>query len=411
MRVAIIGSGIAGLATAHLLYRDHEITLFESDSRVGGHVHTVEIESKHGMINIDTGFIVYNEQNYPNFVKLIQELDIQTQPSSMSFSVRLANPDLEYNGSTLRQLFVDKRNLFRPWFYKMLRDILRFNRMAPDAIDGRPTNWSLRELLNEHGFGQPFIEYYLVPMGAAIWSTPVTQVLDIPARFFIQFFENHGMLTVDDRPEWRVIKGGSCQYVKEIIKPFADRIRLNHTVRQVERFPDHVTVDGERFDEVVFACHSDQALEILKDPSPAERSVLGAIPYQANEVVLHTDTSLLPRRRQTWAAWNYHSSGPLENNGPVALTYNMNILQALNVADTFCVTLNDSSSINDEDVLERFEYHHPLFTLEGIAAQKRHTEISGIAHTHYCGAYWGYGFHEDGLNSALAVARAFGVAV
>ena len=233
MRVAIIGSGIAGLATAHLLYRDHEITLFESDSRVGGHVHTVEIESNHGMINIDTGFIVYNEQNYPNFVKLIQELDIQTQPSSMSFSVRLDNPDLEYNGSTLRQLFVDKRNLFRPWFYKMLRDILRFNRMAPDAIDGRPTNWSLRELLDEHGFSQPFIEYYLVPMGAAIWSTPVTQVLDIPARFFIQFFENHGMLTVDDRPEWRVIKGGSCQYVKEIIKPFADRIRLNHTVRQL----------------------------------------------------------------------------------------------------------------------------------------------------------------------------------
>ena len=308
MRIAIIGSGIAGLATAHLLCRDHEITLFESDSRVGGHVHTVEIESKHGMINIDTGFIVYNEQNYPNFVKLIQELDIQTQPSSMSFSVRLANPDLEYNGSTLHQLFVDKRNLFRPWFYKMVRDILRFNRMAPDAIDGRPTNWTLRELLDEHGFSQPFIEYYLVPMGAAIWSTPVTQVLDIPARFFIQFFENHGMLTVDDRPEWRVIKGGSCQYVKEIIKPFADRIRLNHTVRQVERFPDHVTVDGERFDEVVFACHSDQALEILKDPSPAERSVLGAIPYQVNEVVLHTDTSLLPRRRQAWAAWNYHSS-------------------------------------------------------------------------------------------------------
>ena len=217
MRVAIIGSGIAGLATAHLRCRDHEITLFESDSRVGGHVHTVKVESKHGTINIDTGFIVYNERNYPNFVKLIQELDIQTQPSSMSFSVRLANPDLEYNGSTLRQLFVDKRNLFRPWFYKMLRDILRFNRMAPDAIDGRPTNWSLRDLLDEHGFSQPFIEYYLVPMGAAIWSTPVTQVLDIPARFFIQFFENHGMLTVDDRPEWRVIKCGSCHYVKEIM--------------------------------------------------------------------------------------------------------------------------------------------------------------------------------------------------
>ena len=411
MRVAIIGSGIAGLATAHLLYRNHEISLFESDSRIGGHVHTVKVNGKHDTVDVDTGFIVYNERNYPNFVKLIQELDIETQPSSMSFSVRITNPDLEYNGSTLRQLFVDKRNLFRPWFYKMVRDILRFNRTAPDAISGHPKDWTLREFLDDHEFTGAFVEYYLVPMGAAIWSTPVNQVLDMPAHFFIRFFENHGMLTVDDRPEWRVIKGGSHRYVKKIIKPFAERIRLNHTVQQVERFPDHVTVDGEQFDEVVLACHSNQALSMLKDPSAAERSILGAIPYQTNEVVLHTDTRLLPRRPKAWAAWNYRASGSSEKSAGVALTYNMNILQSLEGPDVFCVTLNDAASVKDEEVLGRFEYHHPLFTLNGITAQQRHGEISGVARTHYCGAYWGYGFHEDGLNSALAVARAFGVAV
>ena len=411
MRVAIIGSGIAGLATAHLLYRNHEISLFESDSRIGGHVHTVKVNGKHDTVDVDTGFIVYNERNYPNFVKLIQELDIETQPSSMSFSVRITNPDLEYNGSTLRQLFVDKRNLFRPWFYKMVRDILRFNRTAPDAISGHPKDWTLREFLDDHEFTGAFVEYYLVPMGAAIWSTPVNQVLDMPAHFFIRFFENHGMLTVDDRPEWRVIKGGSHRYVKKIIKPFAERIRLNHTVQQVERFPDHVTVDGEQFDEVVLACHSAQALSMLKDPSAAERSILGAIPYQTNEVVLHTDTRLLPRRPKAWAAWNYRASGSSEKSAGVALTYNMNILQSLEGPDVFCVTLNDAASVKDEEVLGRFEYHHPLFTLNGITAQQRHGEISGVARTRYCGAYWGYGFHEDGLNSALAVARAFGVAV
>jgi predicted NAD/FAD-binding protein len=407
MRVAIVGSGISGLVVAHLLQRDHSIAVFEANDYVGGHTHTVNVELEGEQWAVDTGFIVYNERNYPKFTELLMQLGVQTQPSTMSFSVRLEHPELEYNGSTLRQLFVQPRNLVRPRFYGMLSDIVRFNRSAARAISNGGAKLTLGEYVEATGYSREFVDHYLVPMGAAIWSSPAARVLDMPAAFFVRFFENHGMLTIDDRPEWRTVEGGSARYVERMIAPFADRIRLNSPVREIRRTDDHVLVNDERFDEVVIACHSDQALRMLADPSDAERQILSAIPYQANEVVLHTDTQLLPRRRRAWAAWNYHMSGAPDE--PVGVTYNMNMLQSLTASETLCVTLNDIDAISPDRIIERFTYFHPLFTPEGIQAQQRHGEISGKRRTHYCGAYWRNGFHEDGVVSALAVGREFGV--
>jgi len=407
MRVAIVGSGISGLVVAHLLRRDHAITVFEANDYVGGHTHTVDVDLEGEQLAVDTGFIVYNERNYPNFTQLLNQLGVQTQRSTMSFSFRQDKPELEYNGSTVRQLFAQPRNLVRPRFYRMLADIVRFNKSAPAAIANGAASLTLGEYVDASRFSQEFVDHYLVPMGAAIWSSPAARVLDMPAAFFVRFFENHGMLTIDDRPEWRTVVGGSARYVERLIATFADRIRLNSPVRQVRRADDHVLVDDERFDEVVIASHSDQALRMLADPSDAEREILSAIPYQANEVVLHTDTQLLPRRRRAWAAWNYHMSG--EPDQPVGVTYNMNILQSLTASETLCVTLNDIDGISPDRVIERFRYFHPLFTTEGIQAQQRHGEISGKRRTHYCGAYWRNGFHEDGVASALAVGREFGI--
>ncbi|MEZ4586869.1 MAG: FAD-dependent oxidoreductase [Gemmatimonadales bacterium] len=403
MRVAIVGGGVSGLVAAHLLHPRHEVTVFEAGSAVGGHVHTVPVETADGPVGIDTGFIVYNERNYPNFTRLLDRLGVATQPSTMSFSVRLAEPDLEYNGSSLRQLFAQPRNVARPWFYRMLLDILRFNRGAPLAVRNGSRDATLGELVSSLRLGAAFRDRYLVPMGAAIWSAAPDEVLRMPAGFFVRFFENHGMLTVDDRPEWRTVVGGSARYVERLVAPFVDRIRTAHAVQEVRRHPDRVEVDGERFDHVVLACHSDQALGVLTDPSPAEREVLGAIPYQANDVVLHNDVTLLPRRRAAWGAWNYHAVDPAR---PVAITYYMNDLQGLALADDWCVTLNATEEIDPSRIAGRFRYHHPVFTREGIEARLRWSEVSGPARrTHYCGAYWGNGFHEDGVSSALRVAR------
>jgi predicted NAD/FAD-binding protein len=407
VRVAIVGSGIAGLVVSHLLHRDHAITVFEANDYISGHTHTVEVEVDGHSLAVDTGFIVYNERNYPHFTRLLAQLGVETQPSTMSFSVRLDDPELEYNGSTFRQLFAQASNLVRPRFYRMLADIVRFNKSAPTAIAHGAASMTLGEYIGSTRYSRAFIDHYLVPMGAAIWSSPAERVLDMPAAFFVRFFENHGMLTIDDRPEWRTVKGGSARYVETLTSPFADRIRLNTPVQRIRRTDDHVLVNGERFDEVVIACHSDQALGMLDDPSDVEREILEALPYQSNEVVLHTDTSVLPRRRKAWGAWNYHMSG--QPNEPVGVTYNMNMLQSLTVSETICVTLNDTAAIAPEHIIEAFSYSHPLFTPEGIQAQQRHGEISGQRRTHYCGAYWRNGFHEDGVVSALTVAREFGV--
>jgi predicted NAD/FAD-binding protein len=404
MKVAVIGTGIAGNVAAYHLSRGHDITVYESDRHVGGHTHTHAVEQAGCVYNVDTGFIVYNDWTYPNFIRLLDELGVASQPSAMSFSVRDESTGLEYNGSSLNRLFSQRRNLLRPRFWGMIRDILRFNREAPELLQQSGNEISLGEYLAANGYAREFIEHYIVPMGAAIWSTDPDSMQRFPARFFVRFFHSHGMLSINDRPQWRVVRGGSARYVEQITAPFRDRIRLDTPVEWVRRLPGQVLVKArglevERFDAVFLACHSDQALRLLADASAPERAVLGAIPYQRNEAVLHTDTRLLPRRRLAWAAWNYHV--PAERRGRVALTYNMNILQSLDAPSPFLVTLNYSDAIDPTKVIARIDYDHPLFTPQGVAAQARQHEINGPLNTYFCGAYWRNGFHEDGVVSAL----------
>ena len=409
MKIAIIGSGIAGNVAAHRLHKEHEITVFEAGAHVGGHTHTHEIDSHGERYAIDTGFIVFNDWTYPNFIALLSELGVESQASVMSFSVRNEASGLEYNGTTINTLFAQRSNLLRPSFYRMLRDIVRFNREAP-ALLASSTDIALGDYLAAHHYSSEFIGDYLVPMGAAIWSTDPARMLAFPARFFVRFFENHGMLSVDARPQWRAIRGGSARYVDKLVAPFRGRIRLNTPVESVRRMRDCVLVkargaEAQRFEHVFLACHSDQALGLLADATPLERQILGAIPYQENEAVLHTDTSMLPHARRAWAAWNYHVVR--ESNERVALTYNMNILQSLAARETFCVTLNHSERIAPAKIIKRLVYHHPLFTPAGVAAQKRQHEINGQQRTYFCGAYWRFGFHEDGVVSALDAVEHF----
>lgn len=410
MKIAIIGTGIAGNVAAHALHRAHEITVFEAAGHVGGHTQTHVIELDGERQQIDTGFIVFNDRTYPHFVSLLERLGVASQPSEMSFSVRNERSGLEYNGTSLNRLFAQRRNLARPSFYRMIAGILRFHREAPALLDDGEGERPLGEVLAGRGYDARFIDDYLVPMGAAIWSTDPARMLAFPARFFVRFLHRHGMLSVNDRPQWRVVCGGSARYVERLVAPWRDRIRLNCPVERLQRTPAGVLVTArgagvERYDEVFLACHADQALRLLADPSPAERAILGAMPYQPNEAILHTDASLLPRARRAWAAWNYHV--PARPQDGVALTYNMNILQRLRSRHTFCVTLNRSELIDPSRVLARVVYHHPLFTPQSVAAQGRHAEISGVRHTHYCGAYWRCGFHEDGVASALQAVRRF----
>jgi predicted NAD/FAD-binding protein len=409
MKIAIVGAGIAGNVVARRLYREHEITLFEAAGHVGGHVHTHDIAFEGERHAIDTGFIVFNDRTYPNFVALLKELGVASQPSSMSFSVRKEANGLEYNGSSLAGLFAQRRNLVRPSFLRMLRDILRFNREAPALLD-LAQEVALGDYLTTHGYARAFIDDYLIPMGAAIWSTDPALMLAFPARFFVRFLHNHGMLSVNDRPQWRVIRGGSARYVEALVAPFHDRIRLHAAVESVRRVPHGVLLkvrgaEQVRFDHVFFACHADQALATLADATPLEREVLGAFRFQENEAVLHTDTALLPRRRRAWAAWNYHICR--DTSSQVALTYNMNVLQRLDSRATFCVTLNRSSDVRAERVLRRTTYQHPIFTPATVLAQRRHEELNGANRAWFCGAYWRFGFHEDGIVSALAALRHF----
>ena len=407
-RVAIVGSGVSGLVTAYLLHPRHDVTVFEARDRIGGHIHTVSVPDADGRLHaVDTGFIVFNERNYPLFTELLRRLGVPSQPSDMSFSVRCDRTGFEYNGSTTRQLFAQPSNLFRPSYHRMLLDILRFNRRASRDIQTGLGEETLRSYLDRGPYAGRLAEHYLVPMGSALWSMPPGDVLEMPVAFFLRFFHQHGMLTVDDRPEWRVVQGGSNRYRDALVATLPDRIRTGTPVHSVTRHRDHVLVDGRRFDEVVFACHSDDALAILEDPSPAEREVLGAIPYRDNDVVLHADTSVLPKRQRAWGAWNY--TIPEEGAGAVRVTYDMNILQSLPGPTTFCVTLNATEDINPNSILFRTNYRHPQYSVAGFEAQARRHEISGPNRTHYCGAYWGYGFHEDGVRSGVEVASALGV--
>lgn len=416
-RIAVVGSGVSGMAAAWYLSAQHEVTLFESAERLGGHTATIDVEvpGKNGPEHyaIDTGFIVFNDWTYPHFQRLLETLGVAAQPTEMSFSVHETDQDFEYNGHTLTSLFAQRRNLLRPSFYRLLGDIMRFNREATKDLDSErlPDGMTLGEYLDHKGYGEAFQRRYLLPMGAAIWSASISDLRAFPLTFFVRFFRNHGLLSVNHRPQWYTLIGGSRQYIPALTAPYASRIRLNTPVKAITRDSAGVTLttaDGnERFDQVVLACHSDQALAMLSDPTEAEREALGAMPYQNNEVVLHTDTRLLPRRRRAWASWNYRLD-QRDAGERVSVTYDMNILQRLESDTTFCVTLNDSDSIAPDKVLGRFTYAHPQFTLDGYAAQQRHAEISGVGRTHFCGAYWRNGFHEDGVWSALRVARALG---
>lgn len=404
MKIAIIGSGIAGNVAAYHLNKEHDITLFEQNSHIGGHTHTHSISDANSTLNIDTGFIVLNDRTYPNFIQLLEELDVAIQKTEMSFSVKCEHTGLEYNGNNLDTLFAQRRNLLRPEFYRMISDILRFNSEATDFISNHDSNQSLGDFLHDGGYSEIFTNKYIVPMGAAIWSTSPADMFSFPARFFFKFFLNHGLLSVNDRPQWYVIKGGSNNYVKRLINGFEDRIRKECTVHKIVRHTDHVEIhtqkhDVEIFDYVFIASHSDQALNILQHPTSQERSTLSAIRYQKNEAVLHTDKSLLPVRRKAWASWNYHI--PKDARSDVALTYNMNILQGLRSDDTYCVTLNYTDHIDNNRIIKTIEYHHPVFTPESIIAHGNHRLINGTGRTYYCGAYWRNGFHEDGVVSAL----------
>ncbi len=410
MKIAIIGAGISGNTLAWHLYQHHEITVYEAGPYIGGHTHTHQVNAFGKTYNIDTGFIVYNDWTYPNFINMLNLLEVETQSSAMSFSVRDEATGLEYNGTSLNSLFAQRINLVRPSFLMMIKDILRFNKEAPLLLSEEEQDIPLGEYLIKHRYGQSFIKRYIIPMGSAIWSADPEQMFKIPAKFFIRFFHNHGMLSVSDRPEWRVIKGGSQAYVEKLTSQFKDRVKLNTAVQKVTRSADGVMIEStnnppEHFDFVFFACHSDQALAILQDATKDESDILGAIPYQNNEIVLHTDSTLMPKKKLAWAAWNYHVT--TEKLGLATLTYNMNILQSLNSPEPFLVTLNHTSKIHPEKIIKTIHYKHPVFTPEGIAAQLRHGEISGINRTAYAGAYWRNGFHEDGVVSALTALEHF----
>lgn len=414
MKIAIIGSGIAGNTIAYHLQKQHDITVFEAGNYIGGHTHTHSIVHEGNHYNVDTGFIVFNDRTYPNFIALLETLNVPWQASEMSFSVRTESADnkgidFEYNGTSLNTLFAQRSNLFKPSFHQMIRDILRFNQQSLELlVDGAEIK--LGDYLRQGRYSQPFIDYYIIPMGSAIWSTEARTMLDFPARFFVRFFHHHGMLTVSDRPEWRTITGGSNAYVGALTESFKHKIRLNTPIESVRRLKTSVRVkplhgEEEKFDYVFFACHSDQALKILTDKTLAEQQILGAIPYQENTVYLHHDASLMPKRKLAWAAWNYHVTEiPTEH---VAVTYNMNILQNLQSKEPLLVTLNHTKLINPAKVIKRLKYMHPIYTLEGAAAQARHAEISGQNRTAYAGAYWRNGFHEDGVVSALAALKHF----
>ncbi|MDX1961670.1 MAG: FAD-dependent oxidoreductase [Pirellulales bacterium] len=411
MRIAIVGSGISGLTAGYLLHRHHQITLLEALPTLGGHTHTVQVEHAGNRWNMDTGFMVYNTRTYPLFSRLLNVLGVKTQPSDMSFGVSCERTGWEYCGSDFNSLFAQRVNLLRPRFWGMLAEILRFNRLAPRLLN-EPVEPTLGQYLQAERFGTAFTELYLLPMAAAIWSADPRDILNLPARFFVRFFVNHGLLQLQDRPVWRVIIGGARNYVEALTAPWVSSIRLNSPVRRVERHASGVLVtstgnQAEHFDQVIFATHSDQTLRILADATPAEREILSCLPYQSNRAILHTDTRLLPRSRRAWASWNYRVSR--SSGQPAAVTYWLNRLQSLDAPVEFLCSLNPERDIDPRRVIRELTFEHPIFTAAGISAQARHGEISGHNRTHYCGAYWRNGFHEDGVWSAMRVARGLGV--
>ena len=413
MKIAIVGSGISGLSCGHLLAEQHQLSVFEAGPEIGGHTATKDIEVDGQHYAIDTGFIVFNDWTYPNFIRLMDEVGVSSKPTEMSFSVSCQLTGLEYGGSNLNTLFAQRKNLFKPSYYNMLADIVRFNKQAIGDLEQQRIDpaMTLAEYLSLKGYGEMFAKKYLIPMGSAIWSASTEVMLNFPLLFFVRFLKNHGLLSVNNRPQWRVIEGGSRQYLKPLSARFSDRIRTNCAVQSITRSHNSAQLslaDGsvENFDQVVLACHSDQALALLKDPSAQELQVLGAMPYQSNDVVLHTDCSLLPAKKRAWSSWNYQLKS--EQQEQATLTYNMNILQGIESDTTFCVTLNATDDIDPDKILGRYNYSHPVFSLQSVAAAERWDEINGVNNSWFCGAYWANGFHEDGASSGIRVAKALG---
>ena len=410
-RIAVIGSGISGLSAAYYLSRRHEVHVFERDNRLGGHTHTVMVESDKGPIPVDTGFIVHNDRTYPNFCRLMAELGVETQPSDMSFAVTQPGGAFEYSSRGLGGFFAQKSNCFSGKHYALLREILRFNREAPKVLnDPDAAGMALGEFLDAGGYSPVFVDRYLIPMAGAVWSMAPEVMPMFPARTLLRFMQNHGMLGINTHPRWKVIRGGSHSYIAPLTARFRKRITRDATITSIERSDLGVALQfrdrsARQFDEVVFACHGDQILPLLAQPTDTERKVLSGFTTSRNETCLHTDSTLLPRRAAARASWNYL----LGDSGKVTVTYHMNRLQSLKTAEDYCVTLNANGALDPGRVLRRMVYEHPLFTQAAIRAQERWPEISGKNHTHYCGAYWFYGFHEDGVRSGMRVAEALGV--
>ena len=408
MKIAIIGSGISGNTLAYYLNPHHQITLFESNDRIGGHSHTHQIDIFNQKVSVDTGFIVFNKKTYPNFLKLLHELRVPYENSAMSFSVKDSQKDFEYNGTSLNALFAQRKNFMNPRFYKMISEILRFNKSSIILLSS-DEEISLGHYMKREGYSDFFKKYYILPMGSAIWSSNIKTMMQFPAKFFIQFFNNHGMLNINDRPQWLTISGGSINYVNKMIDSFRKKIKLNQNIKYIERKKDHIAIHHkdriEKFDWVFFACHSDEALKLIKSPSFHEKNILKAIPYTDNEVVLHYDDHFMPKRKLAWAAWNYHIDD--NSNSPASLTYNMNILQNLKTEVPLLVTLNPMQKINKKKIIKTLSYAHPQYSLRGMEAQSKYHLISGVNRTSFAGAYWGNGFHEDGVKSALDAIQQF----
>jgi len=411
MKIAVIGSGIAGLTSAYYLSREHRVSVFEKNNYIGGHTCTSDVRINGSMYAVDTGFIVFNDKTYPRFKRLLTELKVVWRDTEMSFSVRDPKSGLEFNGHNLNTLFAQRKNLLSLSFYRLLQGILKFNTAAKNALENdvsESDNITLAEFLTRHDIPESVSEYYLLPMVSAIWSASLADARDFPLGFFLRFFDNHGLLNVNDRPQWHTLIGGSHAYIPMLTEPFRDRIQLNSQIVAVKRQQDQVVIvfsngESDFFDEVIFACHSDQALALLEDSSDEEQRILGEINYCPNEVVLHTDKSLLPRNRRAWASWNYLLRGDAGEEQPSSVTYNMNILQGLQCDKTVCVTLNNTGAIDPDEIIKKFTYEHPQYSIPSLKARAERNVICGKNSTHFVGAYWYNGFHEDGVRSAIDV--------
>lgn len=410
MQIAVVGAGISGLAAAYYLRNKHDVSVFEANGYAGGHANTLSVVEKSKILPVDTGFIVYNDRTYPNFSRLLAELDVPSQASDMSFSVRCDRSGLEYAGTGINGLFAQRLNLLRPAFWRLIRDWRRFGHESQQLLSSPQERITVREYFRQHSYSREFREQYFLPIGSAIWSCPHDRLEEFPIRFIVDFYHHHGLLTLDDPPQWRVIRGGSQRYVQALLSRLPRPVELSNQVVGVERAAaggarlHFASGESRTFEHVILACHADQALQLLgESATPAECDVLSAFPYEANTAVLHTDTKVLPRSRRAWASWNYRI--PARSRGKATVTYNMNRLQSLQSEETYCVSLNEESQIDPQKILRVIQYHHPVFSLSRAKAQQRHHELIDLDGLSYCGAYWGNGFHEDGVNSALAVCR------